>query len=145
MNKNIILIIVGALIILIIGAALGMVYQAQKGSTSLFPSSDSSAVVKTLSSKVIASIIAYGTVSDIQGKNITLSYNSDSVTIAIADTAEIYSFSQASGSNTAPTQTKTEFSQIKKGDSLNITLNLLSDGQLKGTSVIILPGFTTAK
>lgn len=122
-----------------------MVYQAQKGGASLFPSSDSSAVVKTLSSKVIASIIAYGTVADIQGKNITLSYNSDSVVIAIADTAEIYSFSQASGGNAAPTQTKTEFSQIKKGDSLNVTLNLLSDGQLKGTSVIILPGFTAAK
>ncbi len=137
MNKSLILIIAGAVVIFVLGGGLGISYQAQKSGTS--GSSNSDAVVKTLSSKVVPSIIAYGEVTNIQGKNITLSYGSDSIIIPVNDDSQIFSFGQSADTKTPPVQKKVTFAEIKKGDSLNVNLKLLSDGTIQGTSVVILP------
>ena len=138
-RKNLTIIIVVAVVAVIIGLALGMNLSpksvAEKSQSTKFESA-----VKALSSKVIPSIIAYGQVSKIENKNITLTYNKETLTIPLTQSTSIYSFvAPATGSKTAtPTQKKAAFSEIKVGDSLNITLKLLPDGTIEGQSVIIL-------
>jgi hypothetical protein len=98
------------------------------------------ATVKALSSKVVPSIIAYGQVTKIENKNITLTYNKETLTVPVMESANVYSFvpAEAGSKTTAPTQKKSTFSEIKVGDSLNITVKLSADGVLEGQSVIIL-------
>jgi hypothetical protein len=136
-RTSLVTLIIVAVIIFVIGGGLGIAYQAQKGVTG--GAANAQAVVKTLSSKVVPSIIAYGTVSDIQGKTITLAYGTDSIKVPVTDGAQVFTFTQSTDPKVAPTQTKTDFSKIKKGDSLNVSLKLLPTGELQGVSVIILP------
>ena len=95
------------------------------------------AVVKSLSSQAVPSVVAFGEVSKIDGRNITLTYNGDSVTVAIKEDAQISSFVVPSGGG-AGKQTIVPFGNIKNNDKLSINLKVLSDGQLQGQSVIIL-------
>ena len=138
-RKNLTIIIVVAVVAVIIGLALGM--SLSKTSVVNNPQSNKfESAVKALSSKVIPSIIAYGQVTKIENKNITLTYNKETLTIPLTQSTSIYSFvAPVAGSKTAaPTQKKSAFSEIKVGDSLNITIKLLPDGTIEGQSVIIL-------
>lgn len=139
-NRNLIIIIIIAVIAVVVGIVLGMSLQSKMDAPKISNGQTYETAVKSLSSKVIPSIIAYGQVSKIEGRNITLSYNNEALTIAIAENANIYSFeAPASGSKTTqPTQKKVAFAEIKKGDSLNITVKLSADGKISGQSVIIL-------
>ena len=110
-----------------------------------------------LSSKVVSSIVAYGQVKNIDGRNITLSNLGDSLTISLTDNAQIYAFSTSASSatsvasstgksksvapvkSTTPVQRTAAFENIKVGDSVNVALRLGTDGQMQGTSLVILP------
>ncbi|MGD0576647.1 MAG: hypothetical protein ABSA74_01050 [Candidatus Staskawiczbacteria bacterium] len=134
-SKLVILIIVGVALFLI-GGGLGIV-STQKGSQRTKIEATNS-----LSSKVVSSIIAYGQVKNIDGRNITLSNLDDNLTISIADNAQVYSFTTpVAGKNggTAPVQQTVKFENIKIGDNVNVAIKLLPSGQLEGSSVIILP------
>jgi hypothetical protein len=98
--------------------------------------------VSTLSSKTVSSINAYGKVSNINGKNVTLSNLGDRLVILMTDTSHIYSIVAPSlGKKTVnvPIQKTIYFEDIKVGDSVNVVLKLLSDGQLQGQSLVVLP------
>jgi hypothetical protein len=138
-RKNLTIIIVVAVIGVIIGLVLG-ISLSQKGISNNSQSNKFESAVKALSSKVIPSIIAYGQVTKIENKNITLTYNKETLTIPLTQSTSIYSFvaPEAGSKATAPTQKKSSFSEIKVGDSLNITIKLLPDGTIEGQSVIIL-------
>ncbi len=135
MNKNIVFMVIAALVVFILGGGVGMLFSSQGGANQITPAQEG--VLKILASKVIPSIVAYGEVTNISGKNVTVSYAGDSATVTVADNAQVYSFLQQAGS-AAPNQQKTDFAAIKKGDTLNIALKLLADGTLQGQSVIIL-------
>ena len=91
----------------------------------------------SLSSKVISSITAYGQVTSIQGDTITLNNLGDNLPIIITSNARIFSFTAPSKGS--PAQQTASFSNIKVGNNVNVVMNLSSDGQMQGTSVIILP------
>lgn len=139
-TKNLTIIIVVAVVAVIVGGVLGMGMQTAKDSSAVSAAAKLQPAVKTLSSKVIPSIIAYGQVTNIQDRNITLTYGGDSITVPVGNNSNIYSFiPPAAGSKTAtPTQQKVQFGEIKKGDSLNISVKLSADGKIEGQSVIIL-------
>jgi flagellar basal body-associated protein FliL len=142
MNKTslTILIIVGVVIFLV-GGGLGILYRTQNPSEKY---QKLETAVATLSSKAVPSIAGYGQVTNIDGKNITLSYSEDSLTINISEKAVIYSFvasAPAKNGATSGTQKEVEFNAIKKGDYVNIGLKLSPDGTLQGETVIILPVF----
>lgn len=143
-NKALTTLIVVAVLFLIVGGGVGMAYQTQKDSVKIKQVNIMEPAFKGLSSKVIPSIVAYGQVTNIEGRNITLSYSGESLTVKIKDNANIYSFATAPGTKTA-SQEKANFSDIKKGDNLNISLKLLADGSLEGQSAIILPLPTAAQ
>lgn len=144
-TKNLTIVIVVAVIFLVVGGAVGMTLQSSKDATAVAGYAKLQPAVEALSSKVVPSIIAYGQVTNIEGKNLTLSYSGQTLVVAVAQNANIYSFvAPAAGSKvTTPTQRKATFAEIKKGDNLNISLKLSSDGKLEGQSVIIL--MSTAK
>ena len=143
MDKKILMVIV-AVVLLVVGVFLGMGLQMQKDNAKINGSASTISAVKSLSSKVVPSIIAYGQVTNISGKVLTLSYSGDVLDVKISDNSNIYSFSAptapaGSKTPTAPVQQKALFSDIRKGDNLNVSLKLKADGSLEGQSVIILP------
>lgn len=139
-TKNLIIVVVVAVVAIVIGGATGMMIQQQKNAPQIAQAESLMPAIKGLSSKVIPSIIAYGQVTSIEGRNISLSYNGEALTIPVKENANVYSFIQADGAKagTAPAQQKVLFSDIKKGDSVNVSVKLFQDGRLEGQSVIIL-------
>ncbi len=125
--------IIAGILIFALGIGLGIIYQAQNKAQI-----KKNEAVKSLSSKTISSLTAYGKVSKIEGKNITLSSLGDNLAVPMADSAKVYSFNDNSGNNSAP-QKAVSFEDIKVGDSVNITMKLLQDGQMQGLMVVILP------
>ncbi len=121
-----ILIIAGALIFLI-GGGLGVASQLsavrQKVRTEAFD---------ILSSKVITSVSAYGKVTKIEGRDITLNNLGDNLSVSMPDNVKVYSFVDSS-------QQAAAFEDIKIGDSINATLKLLPTGGYEGLSIIIFP------
>lgn len=144
------LLIMGAVFIFILGGGSGVLYQKQKDPTQkeILPSEKdqkTESAIKALSSKVVPSIVSYGEVANIEGRNITLNYGGDSLIVRVKDDAQIFSFAQTAplkkGDIAATTRQKVEFEKIKKGDNLNIIIKLLPDGQLEGQMVTIMPSF----
>ena len=125
---------------LVLGGVIGMTVQ-----TSMFAPKEAKlqkyeGVVASLSSKVIPSIMAYGQVTKIEGRTITVSYNKEDLVVPFKDSAIIYAFNppSAGSKTTSPTQTKVSFSEIKVGDNLSVTVKLLPDGVVSGDSAVIL-------
>jgi len=85
--------------------------------------------------------VAYGQVSKVEGRAVTLTYGGNTLAINVKQDAPVYSFAQAAGA-AAPTQQKVDFSAVKVGDSVNIVLKMLASGDLEGQQVIILPSAT---
>jgi len=139
------LLVIGLILfIFILGAGTGVVFQAQKNAPRLKNADKNIAVIKSLSSKAVPSIVAYGQVAKVDGKNVTISYMSDSVTVHIADSAQVYSFAKTGAKGTSSTQQNANFTDIKKGDTVSINLKLLADGTLEGSTVNILIPFGSA-
>lgn len=132
-NKKLAILIIAGIVLVLLGGVAGVIFQAKF----LSPQSKS---MNALSSKVISSIVAYGQVKNINGKNVTLSNLGDNLLISIADNAQVYSFTTPPGSakNTAPVQQTGKFDDLKVGDNVNVAVKLLPTGQLEGVSVIIL-------
>ena len=135
MNKlnSTFLMVISGLVILVLGFGAGFFYKTFQVSPQL---EKSMALIKTLSSKTVLSTVAYGQVSEITGNDITLSYNGDNIKISMTESSPVYSFVNDSSGN--PVQKKVDFKQIKIGDSLNITIKLLPDGQIQSQSALIL-------
>jgi hypothetical protein len=135
-KKQLVILIVAGILILLVGVCLGVFLQTQKVQI------QKSAAANGLASKVVTSIVGYGQVKKIDGRNITLSNLGDNLTIAIINNAQVYSFAIPAGSQNgaaAPVQQEVSFGDIKVGDHVNIAVTLLPTGLLEGSSVIILP------
>lgn len=136
-QKNLVIFAVIGLVIFIVGGGLGILYQSKNPAQVV-----KIQAVQTLSSKVIPSITAFGQVSNIDGKNITLSFGGDSLTIKIRDDAQVYlpatSTTDKNGKPVISPQQTAQFSDIKKGENVSVNLKLLPDGQLEGQLVIII-------
>lgn len=141
MNPRIIILsIIIILAAFLIGGGAGILYQSQKPvqpQASNLNVDQMSSLIKQLTSKPIASIAAYGQIQSIDGKNIALSYLGDSITVKLADNAQVFSLAVDSKGKTS--QQKVDFSQVKKGDNVSISLKLLPDGTLQGQTIMILP------
>jgi hypothetical protein len=134
MNKIIAtsLITIALLIVFLLGGGVGMSYQSQKLSSS---NEKALEIAKILSSKAVSSIIVFGQVESINGKELNVSYEGESVVVKMTDTALIESLSKDGSGK--PIQQKIDFNQIKQGDSVNIPAKLSQQGILEGESLII--------
>jgi len=132
-KTSIILLVIGGLFFLILGGGLGIFYQSQKNALQTPEGNSKLKAVQVLSSKVIPSITAYGQVSNIDGRSVTLTFGGDSLNVKINDDAVVY----LPSSESSPQQIA-KFEDIKKGDNVSVNLRLLPDGQIEGQMVIIL-------
>jgi len=136
-KKQIIVLVAVAIVFLLIGLVLGMGFISKQGNLV------KKEIVNSLSSKVITSVVAYGRVEKIEGRNITLSNLGNNLLITIIDSAPIYAFDTHSVTETknkaSQNQKVVAFDDIKAGNNLNVSLKILEDGRVQGLSVIILP------
>jgi len=130
MDKTISIVLISGLLFSVLGAGVGFLYKTLQISPQL-------TVIKTLSSKTVPSMVAYGQVSKIEGRDITLSYSGDNINISMEENSPVYSFVNDSAKR--DNQKKMELKDIKIGDNLNIAIRLLPDGRIQGQSVFILP------
>ncbi len=148
--KNIL--ISGALVVLFFigGVFAGIYYQGQKAVSPLAPSSSGlpSPLIKSLSSSVVPAVAAYGTILKIDGQNLTLGKNSDSMIVPIRADAKIYTIVLAqpapvkAGSLPAkPTSVTKQIAlkDLKVGDNVSVNFKVLVGGQIEGFTVIVLP------
>ncbi|HCC60353.1 MAG: hypothetical protein A2402_01645 [Candidatus Staskawiczbacteria bacterium RIFOXYC1_FULL_37_43] len=134
------LIAITILISLALGTGIGIFYQMQKTAPQLVVAEKNAVAVKGLSSALVLSAVAYGQVSAIDGRKITLTYKGETMQIEIAKDALIYYLPTTGGSLklTEANVQKAKISDIKKGDLLNITITVSSDGVLTGNNVSIV-------
>jgi len=92
-------------------------------------------------SKLINSIIAFGKISNVSGRTITLTSGTDTLEITMRANAQIYSFTTPTSSGGqltgTPAQNVVAFEDIKVGDNLNVNMRMLPDGSFEGASAII--------
>ena len=143
MSKNlIILLIIGAVFIFVLGGGLGVLYQTQKDAPQIKKSQAAELALKGLTLKVVQPITAYGQVSKVEGRNVTLTSGGESLTIRIKENASIFSSVQtdslAKGAKDTITK-KIGLKDVRIGDNLIITMKLFPDGQLEGQTVAIIP------
>jgi len=135
MDKTTIIILITAILVsLVLGTGLGIFYQIQKDAPKIQAGEKMAATIKDLSSGMVPSIVAYGEVSAINERTITLVYNSKTIQIEVSKDAKIYT-NNGTGKGTLPTA---KFSDIKKGDRLNITMKVSPDGSLTSQMVVIV-------
>ena len=133
--------IIGSVVLLLAGYFVGSFVEKQQIADQFDESTRAIDTLKALgSSKIVPSIVAYGTVTNISGRDIELSDGEDNLVVSMKDGAKISLVS-------APTtgvagQNNVDFSAIKIGDKLNISLIILADGRAEGSSVIIYPPAT---
>lgn len=142
MNRNnlIIIAVIGGIILLGLGFYSGLNYaqkQIEKAKTS-------SPLANLLTSKVIGGLntTAFGEITEISGRNITLSNEGDALTISIKEDATIFRLLPPEGSAETPqpaTREEIEFEEIKVGDQVNISCQLKADETLEGVDVMVLP------
>jgi len=137
MRRNfVILFIFIGLFLFVLGGGLGILYEAQQNGPQTGKSqTEANNLVRDLSSEVVRSIVVYGKVEAIDGKNIIVSNGGDIITIELSENIQAYSSSRDDLGR--PSQQEIQIKDIKKGDILNITSKLLPDGQLQGLSVFI--------
>jgi hypothetical protein len=135
MNKlilAILLIILGA-IIFFSGAGIGMFYQSQKMSPLL---DKAEIATKLLYSKLVPSIIVYGKVDSISGRELTLSREKDVLTVKVDENASIYAYTKNEKGEVVQNQVNLNY--IKQGHNLNITLVPSSGGNFVAQIITIL-------
>jgi len=137
---------IGGIFIFILGGGLGIVYQKQQ----ILPSSQqpltqptvqqNSTLVRILSSTAVAPIVAYGSVTEINGKDITLNSGKSKLTISTNQNAKIYLpvVQNNVGTKSPAVALLGKFEDIKVGDNLNITLKVSKDGTIGGEIISIL-------
>lgn len=136
--KALVVPVVALVVALIVGIAVGLLIQATRNAPQIKFANKMTQVVKALSSKTVVSIVMYGQVTSIDGRNLTINFNGESYTLGIKKDAVVYAFSSKSGS-TASVQQAVKFEDIKQGQNISVNLKLLPDGQLEGQTVFILP------
>ena len=132
------IVIIGGLIFLGIGFSLGL-SSGQKAIKEV-----KAPLAELLASKVIGSLttIASGEVTEIAGRNLTLSKKGDTLTILIREDAPIYRLVPPEEVTEVPqpvVREEIEFGEIKVGAQVNITCELRVDASLSGIEVTVLP------
>ena len=156
MNKKILLIICGV-IIFAAGAGAGIIFQweqtlKQQAYVSQFlayqksvqQDSKMATLLKVVSSKVVP-LRASGTVTKIDGMNITLNSSGDNLIIPISSTAKFISFIGLTNTVGGNNHQTVELKDIKVGDHLDINLNLSSENKMEGQAVYISSPATGGK
>lgn len=134
-RENLTILIIVGVVFFAVGVMLGILYQTQKPEVQ--QALKLSPTVKTLSSGVVQSISAFGQVKKIEGNKITLAYSGEELTVNIREGAQVFIPAPVQSADNTPK--RANFSDIKTGNSVSITLKILPSGDVQGESVFIFP------
>ena len=140
---TIIIFVFGAVVIFLAGIWLGMLIQAllQSNDPKIQQAARMQPAVSALSSKVVQTATAFGSVENVKGNKITLSYGGDSLAIAIKADAQIYSSvaqkDPVTGNLVSGVPRVVTVGDIKKDDQVSITFNISQGGGISGSQVYI--------
>ena len=138
-NNTLVFLIAGGLAIFLLGGGLGMFYQFQKDTVRNDQNDKILKTADTLSSELVPSMVAFGQVASVIGRDITIFSNDGKVlSVKINENAPIYSY--IAGSKEPNIQSRVALNEIKKGNMVNITMKLMPDGSLTGQLILILAG-----
>jgi len=145
MNKIslIIILIISACILFVSGGGIGVFLKAQEDNSKI---NKLSSIVDSVTSKIVVGVSVLGEVTKIEGRNVTLSSDNESIIVDIEDYAIMYSLVSKNGSNDLAgglTKKSIKFDDIKVGDYLNINTVVSRDGIMKANIVVIPPSFVT--
>ncbi len=153
-TKNILALVTSGIVLFVLGGVCVMAYQWQTknngGILSQLQQQKVPDVIKVLSSNVVPAMAARGIVTKVDGKNITLTSQGDSITVTMRDDAKLYTFvlntnitKPVKGSTPANTSTSREISikDVNIGDDLNVNIKVFPSGQIEGISGVVLPPF----
>ncbi len=151
------------ILIFVLGLGIGILYQSQKNVPQVQVQGQDQKVadavsalnakvasLKSLTSPVILSISAYGKITNINGRNVTITRGKDAMVLALKSDANISSVAFAapgplpSGSkkpaSPAPTPTVKQLSlqDLKVGNDVTARVRVLASGQIEGLSVTVL-------
>jgi hypothetical protein len=141
MRRIIFLIVVG-LVIFVLGGVAGYFYKCQQAE--LYPNAEkASEIIETLSSKLFPPSTASGRITKISGQDITLSKGAETVDLAVPTTAKVYSFKATTGdaqqTSAGYVLAESSFSDIKIGDDVNVSIEILPNGVINVLTINILP------
>lgn len=127
-TKSIISLSVAIIFSFILGNLTGIFYQKQKSDSQIQTTTDT---IQRLSSKVVNAIVTYGTITSVDSnRNITLSYEGESMIVSVAQDVKVYIYENS-------TRKELNFNDLKVGDSVNITASLDASGNILGNMIVI--------
>ena len=124
-----IIIIVAGIVLLFIGYLFGMSIYSQKNQTQELKFKN---IISALTSDVVPSIVSYGKVVSIDGRELVIAFNEAQIRVKVKDGARVHLLSGQIDGDQSPF----DFSQIKVGDMLNVDLSIDQDGNFIGDSLI---------
>lgn len=138
-KTNLIFLIIGGLILLGLGYGCGFL----SGQKEIAGIKTEGPLTDLIESKVITRLnaLAFGEVTEISGRSLTLKNQGDTLTILVKEEATINRLLPSEGEIGAPRTAETEeieFEEIKIGDRVNIVCELKTDGSLEGVQVVVL-------
>jgi preprotein translocase subunit YajC len=122
--------ILAALAILLLGLLSGIFFFRQEA---ILQSQKMANILGTLNSQVVPTIISYGTVTAINGKEITIAFNSDLITIKMKDDAPVHLLY---GNASEAEQQNKSLEAVSVGDMLKVDIIVNADGSFEGKSII---------
>lgn len=140
MSKSIKILLIIALCVLVfgVGFTLGLL-KIKQGED--FKNREAMAkVTKVLSSKAVASIVAFGEVTKISGRTVTIAYEGESLDVRVKDDAVFFAIKVPTKGSVSDAPLKEEaatFSDIKVGSSINTEIIISSENILETDSVKI--------
>ncbi len=140
----VICVIVGAVLFSGTGYFVGVSLEKEKSQSRIETLEKQTNITEMLgSSKIINSVIAFGKVSKVSGRTVTLASGLEKLAIDIKEDAQIYLMTAPTSVDGnisgIPTQRTAVFGEIKVGDNINVNVKILSNGSAEGLGVIILP------
>jgi len=134
--KRLLFLILAILIALLVGFSVG--FFLEKQGVNICPNTK---IVQGLNSKTImvSSLVAGGEIANISGRTLTLIRQGESLDVVIKEGAVLSSFVFPENNNGSTTSAKIGFADIKKGDNVYVNLEVLSTGDVQGTSVTVVP------
>lgn len=130
-SANMLLLIIVILAAGIIGGLCGSLYQMQHYSLQV----QKAETLDMLSSEAVESIMAFGEVTNVSGRIVTLSFGEGkNLQIYIKDDAKIYNRTMV---NKKIVATEIKFEEIKNGVNLNIPITVSATGRLEAIAAVI--------
>jgi|GEM_PF-5423378 len=136
-KKNVLMLLVLGLVIFLLGGAVGM---NLSNSTNSFQGQKSEELLKTLSSPIIVSVVAYGNVQKIEGRNLTILSltGEEKLTVFVKEGAQISMMASPASGGEMGKEKRLALSDIKPGQWVNVIMRVSPEGRLEAEMVTIL-------